>query len=212
MSSNDNFLRYTEDDFVSDPAFKMEMNQKMNVPDKIRFGPDENNDHLLWRKENLNMNVPDRILVAGHHQHVGTKAPPPEIVFDNCLLASEPYPRDLPRVATPPRVLTLDKYSFPGIEDTEESDNEFEPSSKVHFDNPNPNSFKESSQPVLVSGEGTLSSAEELLHLRRQMAKLNRRVMTLELENINRLQKEKIVVGFGIAYFLFKLIIWMNKE
>lgn len=65
---------------------------------------------------------------------------------------------------------------------------------------------------LIIWGGESLTPAEEVMHLRRQMAKLNRRVMALELENINRLQKEKIVVGFGIAYFLLKVIIWMNRD
>jgi len=73
------------------------------------------------------------------------------------------------------------------------------------------NSFRDSTPPLGGGGEN-LTPAEEVIHLRRQMAKLNRRVMALELETINRLQKEKILVGFGIAYFLLKVIIWMNRD
>ncbi|KAJ8934307.1 hypothetical protein NQ318_004608, partial [Aromia moschata] len=123
-----------------------------------------------------------------------TRAPPREIVFDNSLLSTEPYPSDLPRVATPPRTLTLDKYPFPGVEDYEENP-EYDqiPVIKQNAKSPSP--------PIGDGGAG-LTPAQEVIHLRRQLAKLNRRVMALELENLNRLQKEKIVVGFGIAYFL----------
>lgn len=70
---------------------------------------------------------------------------------------------------------------------------------------------RESTPPIGSGGEG-LSAAEEVLHLRRQMAKLNRRVMAIELENLNRQQKEKIIYGIGIAYFLLKAIIWLNRS
>lgn len=70
---------------------------------------------------------------------------------------------------------------------------------------------RESMLPVGPGGEG-LTTAEEVVHLRRQMAKLNRRVMALELENLNRLQKEKILYGLGIAYFLLKAILWLNRN
>ncbi|CAH1108541.1 unnamed protein product [Psylliodes chrysocephalus] len=154
---------------------------------------------------------------------IGTRAPPREIVFDNSILTSDPYPYDLPRVATPPRTLTLDKYPFPGVEDYEdpEVENERLPVAKkqplkFHM---NDVSFQVNSSQLNdtgshlygASGEG-LTPAEEVLHLRRQMAKLNRRIMALELETMSRLQKEKIVVGFGIAYFLLKVIIWMNRD
>ena len=64
--------------------------------------------------------------------------------------------------------------------------------------------------PIEPTGEG-LSTAEEVLHLRKQLAKLNRRVMAIELENMQRQQKEKFIYGIGLAYFLLKAIIWLNK-
>lgn len=67
------------------------------------------------------------------------------------------------------------------------------------------------STPTIGGGDG-LTPAEEVQHLRRQMAKLNRRVMALELENLNRLQRDKILYGLGIAYFLLKTIIWLNRN
>lgn len=134
------------------------------------------------------------------------------------MLSSEPYPTDLPRVATPPRTLTLDKYPFPGVENYEEEREveqslAFKPNAKVHINDSLQisNSYRESTPPIGGGNEG-LTPAEEVLHLRRQLAKLNRRIMALELENLNRLQKEKFVVGFGIAYFLLKVIIWMNRD
>lgn len=149
---------------------------------------------------------------------LGTRAPPREIVFDNSLLPSEPYPTDLPRVATPPRTLTLDKYPFPGVENYEdeqevEQNIPFKSNAKVHMNDTSIqiSNYRESTPPIGGNNEG-LTPAEEVLHLRRQLAKLNRRVMALELENLNRLQKEKFVVGFGIAYFLLKVIIWMNRD
>ncbi|KAJ8917050.1 hypothetical protein NQ315_012969 [Exocentrus adspersus] len=129
----------------------------------------------------------------------GTRAPPREIVFDNSLLPSDPYPIDLPRVATPPRTLTLDKYPFPGV-DTYEGVQDVE-QNNLSSTNKNANlndvrniqisdSFKE----CITGGSNEyLSSAEEVLHLRRQLAKLNRRIMALELENLNRVQKEKFI-------------------
>lgn len=57
-----------------------------------------------------------------------------------------------------------------------------------------------------------LHSAEEALHLRRQVAKLNRRVLAVEVDNIQRQQREKIVYCLGLAYFLIKAIMWMNRN
>ncbi|CAH0557481.1 unnamed protein product [Brassicogethes aeneus] len=216
MSANTSPSHYTEDAFVHDANFKVEINQKMKVPDKISFNQNMNGiNHNSWTRDDINMQVPERILVAGQHQHVGTRAAPIEIAYDNSLLPSDPYPMDLPRVATPPRTLTLDKYPFPLIEnydDNEENEGDRIPviKPKTKF-NLNDSSFRESTPPIGGGGEG-LTPAEEVIHLRRQMAKLNRRVMALELDGLNRLQKEKFLVGFGVAYFLLKIIVWMNKD
>jgi len=224
MSSNTSPSHYAEDAFVSDANFKVNINQKMTVPEKISFSNDMNGDvRNAWVQDNFNMQVPERILVMGQDKHIGTRAPPREIAFDNSLLASsDPYPGNLPRVATPPRTLTLDKYPFPGLdnyhEDPEPEDQlpVVKPKAKVQLNLNDSvysmtNSFRDSTPPLGGGGEN-LTPAEEVIHLRRQMAKLNRRVMALELETINRLQKEKILVGFGIAYFLLKVIIWMNRD
>lgn len=65
MSANANSLHF-EDAFVTD------INQKMKVPDKISFNSEVNGmPKADWMKESIDMQVPERILVAGHHQHVG---------------------------------------------------------------------------------------------------------------------------------------------
>nr|CAI5846248.1 unnamed protein product [Callosobruchus analis] len=227
MSKNESPSHYVEDAFVTDADFKLEINSKMMVPDKISFNRGDTNGETkhVWVKDSLTMNVPERILVAGQHQHVGTRAPPREMVFDNSILPKDPYPNDLPRVATPPRTLTLDKYPFPGVEDFEEDEETIveedqipviKRNARVHYNDMSMqmnNSYKDQSLLNRSMGGGeSLTPAEEIVHLRRQLAKLNRRVMALELENLNKLQKEKIVVGFGIAYFLLKVIIWMNRD
>lgn len=72
MSSNTSPTHYTEDAFVTDANFKVEINQKMTVPDKISFNSDMNGDNRIsWHKDTFDMNVPERILVAGQHQHIG---------------------------------------------------------------------------------------------------------------------------------------------
>lgn len=225
MSSNTSPSHYVQDAFVTDADFKVDINQRMKVPQKISFSGEMNGDvRHSWATDNFNMQVPERILVMGQDQHIGTRAPPREIAFDNSMLArsSEPYLNDLPRVATPPRSLTLDKYPFPGINDYQ-GDSEPEdqlpvvkPKQKAYLNLNDSthlmsNSLREATPPIGGGGE-SLTPAEEVVHLRRQLAKLNRRVMALELENVNRLQKEKILAGFGIAYFLLKVIIWMNRD
>ena len=56
-----------------------------------------------------------------------------------------------------------------------------------------------------------LAPSEEITHLRRQMAKLNRRLMAIELDNYQRQQREKYLLALGLGYFLVKFVIWLNK-
>lgn len=72
MSANTSPSHYTEDAFVTDANFKVEINQKMKVPDKISFNANMNGmNQNSWVRDDINMMVPERILVAGHDQHVG---------------------------------------------------------------------------------------------------------------------------------------------
>lgn len=63
----------------------------------------------------------------------------------------------------------------------------------------------------MLGPEG-LSPSEEVQNLRRQMHKLNRRLLSIELDNIQRQQREKIVYCIGLAYFFVKALLWMNRN
>ncbi|CAA9994646.1 unnamed protein product [Nesidiocoris tenuis] len=52
---------------------------------------------------------------------------------------------------------------------------------------------------------------EEVVHLRRQLAKLNRRVMSIELDNMQRQNRDKIVYALGLAYFFLKTVLWLSR-
>lgn len=69
--------------------------------------------------------------------------------------------------------------------------------------------FSREVTPGLTEG---MSTSEEVVHLRRQLAKLNRRVMSIEVENLQRQQREKMMYAVGLAYFLFKALIWLNRS
>jgi len=57
-----------------------------------------------------------------------------------------------------------------------------------------------------------LTPAEEVLHLRRQVVKLSRRVMAVELDLQQQQQRQQILLGLGIAYFLVKSIVWITRS
>lgn len=57
-----------------------------------------------------------------------------------------------------------------------------------------------------------VTPSEEVTHLRRQVARLNRRMLTIEIDNLQRQQREKVVYCLGLAYFLMKAIMWLNRN
>lgn len=57
-----------------------------------------------------------------------------------------------------------------------------------------------------------ITPSEELTHLRRQVTRLNRRVLAVEIDNLQRQQREKVVYCIGLAYFLMKAIMWLNRN
>lgn len=217
-------LHYKElEDSYVDANFKVDISQKMKVPNKLSFN--DNGTSQNW-SENIDMQVPERILAIGHQQFAGFKGGPREIDFDHSLMATtEPFPCD-PRVATPPRTLTLDRYPFPGIDDNVNDDEQEASGMQIPVANRsalatagkyNNNSMLDDSELMQMSiRESTpplgRSGVEEIPHLRKQLAKLNRRVLALEMENFSRVQREKILYGLGIAYFLLKTIIWLNRN
>lgn len=77
MSSQSSPARYKdlEDAFITDANFKVDISQKMKVPNKISFSTDGPNgvNQNAWAtgQEALNMHVPERILVVGQQQHIG---------------------------------------------------------------------------------------------------------------------------------------------
>lgn len=71
MSASPVHYNEVEDAFITDANFKVDISQKMKVPNKISFNPDANGV-TNWN-DNINMQVPERILVVGQHQHIGEK-------------------------------------------------------------------------------------------------------------------------------------------
>lgn len=76
MSGNASPARYIEsEDYLSDANFKADINRKMRVPHKISMSGYENEMpnglNSNWSNNYSNMQVPERILVAGQDQHIG---------------------------------------------------------------------------------------------------------------------------------------------
>ncbi|XP_071630427.1 transport and Golgi organization protein 11 [Temnothorax longispinosus] len=213
-----------EIDNFYDPNFSVDINTRMRVPKSIRVNgdyPDEDiaiTDRATWNQipamEKLEMHVPERILVVGQEQHVGTKAPPPEIVLENAVMRTEPA---IVRVQTPPRILTLDNHYFPAVDEEElfEDDDEIIKPMEVA-----PKTYNAETQITRHVREQTpfnpldvsLPPSEEVQHLRRQVGKLNRRVMALELDMLHRQQRDKLLYIATIAYFILKAFSWITRN
>lgn len=85
----------------------------------------------------------------------------------------------------------------------------------VHHSAFNPLVFREDT-PQFGSGIGSvenLSTAhDEVCHLRKQVSKLNRRLLNVEIDNLQRAQRDKIICALGVAYFVLKAIFWLNRK
>ncbi|CAH1401553.1 unnamed protein product [Nezara viridula] len=207
-----------ETDHFYDPNFTAEISQKMRVPKRINVDgvcdmPNVNkNDFNAWMPaEKLEMHVPEKIVVAGHDEHFGTRTIPREMALDNSIMPPDP---GIIRVQTPPRVITIDSVYYP--EDAYQP-----PPAYVEINHRKPHSDGDrrldlSTASVnlnesIAAAEG-MSLNEEVVHLRRQLAKLNRRIMSIELENMQRQTRDKVVFAVGLAYFFFKTVLWLSRS
>lgn len=214
-----------EIDNFYDPNFSVDINKQMQVPKSIRVNGNYMDQDIVvtntstWNQmstmDKLEMQVPDRILVIGEGQHFGTKAPPPEIVLENAVMRTEPA---VVRVQTPPRVLTLDNHYFPAVDEDEPLPHTNE---IVNPANTRPKTYNTETQiakhvreqtPSYNALDVSLPPSEEVQHLRRQVGKLNRRVMALELDMLHRQQRDKILYIATIAYFILKTFSWLTRN
>lgn len=111
-----------EDDEYNDAKFAHEINDRMRVPKRIKATGEYSDEDVLLSNQNgiinswnyhdkVDMNVPDRIVVLGHNQHLETRSAPREILLENSILAKDSS--DMVRVRTPPRTITLTDHHFP---------------------------------------------------------------------------------------------------
>ena len=63
-----------------------------------------------------------------------------------------------------------------------------------------------------ATGRENMTVHEELQLIRRQMAKINHRLMAVELENQQQQQREMILTILVAGYFIGKAVLWLNKS
>lgn len=214
----------TYDQFYSgNHDYEPDISNQMKVPKRIRVTGDNDDDPSVnWARingssEKFEMNVPDRIVVAGGEQHIGTRGIPREVELEKSIM---PHPDPtFYRVQTPPRTITLDNYQYPAVDELEPltpNESKDSPTSN-HSNHRNSHSHNSYIQPLQDSGtpgvaHTELSPGEEMSLLRRQVARLNRRVMALELDSQQRSHREVITYTLGVVYFLIKAFVWINKH
>jgi len=237
--------RYMDTDFYNDSAYTADISTKMRIPEHLMAHGSVNGDShdMDMDKTNMalyDMQVPDRILLAGSEQHIPSKSTPREIKLEHSVIP--PTPEHV-RVHTPPRSITLDQMNFVKEEPYCQSPPDGTKGSiklgDVHY----PSATEEPRTPLeqnvrgttrgpggglkgglerggsyeadtsvrSESGEG-LSVYEEVQMMRRQIAKLNHRLMAVELENQQQQQREMVLTVLVSAYFVVKAMLWINKS
>ncbi|KAK8733008.1 hypothetical protein OTU49_006702 [Cherax quadricarinatus] len=221
-------------DHFYDGHYEPDISTQMKVPKRIRVtGDNEDDPTVNWARfnginEKFEMTVPDRIVVAGGDQHIGTRGVPREVELEQSIMP-QPDPT-LYRVQTPPRTITLDTYTYPGTEDVSPAAEDRESSTPGSIPTILPRNSNSFIHPVPEKSSGymfhvteghdsgtpgittDLSPSEEVSLLRRQVGRLNRRVMALELDTQQRANREMIMYTLGVAYFLIKALLWLNRN
>jgi len=205
-----------ESDFYNNSAYTADISKQMRVPDRLMAhgeshmvnGVDKedmgeggmSNGHLYG------MQVPDRILVAGSDGHIPSKSGPRELQLERSVLP--PTPEHV-RVQTPPRSIKLDEVVYPSAVD--------DPQPADFVKNRQSNNINKATELLVETpsrgggDEGGLSVYEEVQMMRRQIAKLNHRLMAVELENQQQQQREMLLTVLVSGYFIVKVLVWVNK-
>jgi len=222
---------------AADPtAFTAEISNKMRVPRQIRVGESGDDVNTGWGRPSLGsssdkyeMRVPDRIMVTGQDQHFGSKALPRELQLES---NSMPLPTDpvAIRIQTPPRQITLlnsrpESYMST---DPEDDDTLIVENDRARFGNDRAEppingtvmmyqernrlslSQKSKLDSSLLNGNG--DSSEEVVHLREQLSRMNRRVLALEEDSTDRKERERYMVMVSLLYVAFKAVSWLFRS
>jgi len=258
------------DSAYHDSRYTAEISKRMQVPERICIGGQEKGAgdsqvigssisggsmNEIPKNAPLNMQVPERILVAGGNSHVAAKNLPRELQLENSVLS--PSPEQI-RVFTPPRSIRLEDHSFPTVDQDDDRLHSSvnggdttgpvsisqtvdpngptrlqqthghainpvsEPTGRTHYLHgrmsreasdlgPHSVSVYKSDRGIDGTVKENMTPFEELQLVRRQIAKLNHRLMAVELENQQQQQREMIFSILVTAYFFGKFVMWVNR-
>jgi len=216
--------RYMDSDFYNDSAYTADISTKMRIPEHLMAHGSVNGDSganhdLEMDRTNLHlydMQVPDRILIAGSDRHIPSKSTPRELQLEHSVMP--PTPEHV-RVHTPPRSIKLGDVHFPAPPEearTPQEQNERGstrgPVSSGHKGGLERGGSYEADTSIRSESVEGLSVYEEVQMMRRQIAKLNHRLMAVELENQQQQQREMVLTVLVSAYFVVKAMVWLNKS
>jgi len=208
------------ENFYDTTAYTADISTKMRIPEHINaHGSHSNGDPFSGKdygKQNralYEMQVPDRIMLAGSDDHVFPKSHPRELQLEKNVMP--PTPEHV-RVQTPPRSIKLGEVSYDSAPSTPQHRDKLangmggaggrariERGASVDMD---------TSLRAGDSLESGLSVYDEVQMMRRQLAKLNHRLMAVELENQQQQQREMVLTVVVSAYFVVKALLWLNKS
>nr|CAG4635547.1 EOG090X08OG [Artemia franciscana] len=122
-----------------------------------------------------------------------------------------------PKLATPPRIITLNDETFKITEDdiSEKITVKAKNQSRTEIRDTGVNVTRKDSltrSQSMASLSGVSDTTEEIDNLRRQISRMNRRLMTLELENQHRQNREFVMYTLGFGYFLLKALLWLSRK
>jgi len=208
------------ENFYDTTAYTADISTKMRIPEHINaHGSHSNGDPFSGKdygRQNralYEMQVPDRIMLAGSDDHVFPKSHPRELQLEKNVMP--PTPEHV-RVQTPPRSIKLGEVSYDSAPSTPQHRDKLangmggaggrariERGASVDMD---------TSLRAGDSLESGLSVYDEVQMMRRQLAKLNHRLMAVELENQQQQQREMVLTVVVSAYFVVKALLWLNKS
>jgi len=210
---------YLETDFYTESSYTADISTKMRVPDKLFAHNGHSEDHERGKEYEhyniTNMQVPDRILVGGGNEHIPSKSTPRELQLEKSVVP--PTPEHV-RVNTPPRSIKLDEVAFPHAGDTPVQNSPPPHLAKQAIRNKQlykerSLSFEQDTSLAMTpsAAESNISIYDEVQRMRTQVAKLNHRLMALELENQSQHTRWNMLTVVVSAYFIVKTFVWLNR-
>ncbi|KAM8954351.1 mitochondrial fission factor isoform 2-T2 [Pelodytes ibericus] len=203
------------------------ISQRMRVPEKLEVAPSNTGSGLNNQPDiyvpGVIMQVPERIVVAGQSEESLLSRPP-----DLDLIQTTPF--ELLALKTPPRVLTLSErpLDFLDLERPSPATPQYEElrsigrlkrerSASENMARLNGQLVRHDSIAAVSSLDSTMEGIPDDLNsvdatsLRRQIIKLNRRLLLLEEENKDRVKREMVMYSITVAFWLLNSWFWFRR-